>query len=233
MAAAAVPWIIKGGVALGSHFLGKKMTSSAMKRSPEEQQALAGAHSALQGGDQQANQLSEFGMPVLRQASDYYSTLLKGNRAQQGLATAAPKASITDLFRGAQADLNSSNMRGGERDLAGAHLRRDRTNQLSQLTAGVQPMAADALMRIGGGSTAGALYGKAASAQAYTNLLSQGADNRANARQEGRDFSKDMGSVLADMFGMGKGDKGVKTIPSVPIGTGMGRGPVALPPSSI
>lgn len=204
---AAVPWIIKGGVALGSMLLGKKATSSAMQRSPEEQRALEGANKALESTGQESDEYSKFGLPVLRQAGDWYSSLLRGDRGAMGLATAAPRAAITDTYRGAAANLDASPLRGGERNLAQSTLNRDKASRLAQLTTGVQPNAAEALLKVGGTAGAAGMYGKAAQAQAYSNLLSQGASNRQYAREEGNSFGKSMGGILTDIIGTGGSGK--------------------------
>lgn len=225
---AAVPWIIKGGIALGSAFLGKKRTSSAMQRSPEEMRALNGAYSALEGSNSDGDAASKMGLPMLAQAGDYYSRLLNGDRGQMSAATAAPRAEITDIYRGAASNLERSPIRGGERTLAMSTLNREKASKLAQLTTGVQPNAAAGLAQVGSTGAGLGAYGKAASAGAYANLLRQGADNRSQAEDKGSAFAKNMGGILTDMF-MGGGGGKAPTIKSRPIGTGMGTGPVAIP----
>lgn len=87
--------------------------------------------------------------PAYGQALTYYQRLLGGNRAQMNLATAGARAGVNDLYRGALGSLTRGRMRGGERDLATAQLQRDRVGKLAQLTTGVQPMAAEALGKLG------------------------------------------------------------------------------------
>lgn len=106
--------------------------------------------------------------PQMQQAASYYGTLLKGNRAAMTEAVAPAIGSISDTYRGASRALDASNLRGAQKDVATGDLARQRAGSISSLFTGVQPMAADALSKIGGQglaiggnilSGAGALYG--------------------------------------------------------------------------
>jgi len=206
----ALPWIVKGGAALGGMLLGRKAQSSAMKRSPEEQQALAGAQGAAAGLSQQGTSLIGQGTGYLGQAGNYYSTLLGGNRAAMAQATAGPRAAITDVYRGAERGLERSNVRGAARDVATGDLGRQRASQLSSLVTGVQPGAAAGLAGMGGQflGTGGQLA--QAGGSLYGNLLGQGFQNRVYGREEGGKAGKGIGGFLFDLlssipaFGGGK-----------------------------
>lgn len=208
--APAIPWIIKGGAALGGALLGKKAQSSAMQRSPEEQMALGGAQTAAGALGEQGKTLTNLGLPAVSQSTDYYQTLLRGSRPAMAMATAGPRAAITDVYRGAERNLDRSGIRGAQRDVAEAELGRQRASQISGLTTGVQPYAADALNRTGMG-----LLGQGTSAlqgvgSIWSNLLGQGAENRQYGRQEGEKFGGSMGSLIFDILNgtIGKFGKG-------------------------
>jgi hypothetical protein len=198
--APAVPWIIKGGAMLGGAMFGKGAQNSAMKRSPEEQVALAGANSSAGNLRQIGTSLMDQGRPYMKQAGDYYSTLLNGNRSQMAMATAGPRAAITDVYRGAESNLERTGMQGASRDLASATLNRDRASKLAGLTTGVQPGAAAALAGMGGqmvGQGTAALTG---AGNIWQNLLGQGFVNRRYAREEGERSSEAMGGMIFDIL---------------------------------
>lgn len=206
--APAIPWIIKGGAALGGALLGKKSQSSAQQRSPEEQVALQGAQQAAGTLSQQGQMLTRAGMPSVGQATNYYQTLLRGNRGAMAQATAGPRAQITDVYRGAERGLERSGVRGAARDVASSELNRERASSIASLTTGVQPMAAAALGGLGTdlvGRGTSALQGVG---DIYSNLLGQGANNRAYARAEGEKASKGIGSFLFDILSGTLGNRG-------------------------
>ena len=212
--APAVPWIIKGGTMLGGALASKWGQGQAMKRSPEEAAALAGAQGAagdlrdMSGGlYARGGEALGKSLPYMTQAGDYWSTLLGGNRGAAALATAAPRAAITDQARGAERFLQRSGVRGGAADVAKAEIGRDRFNQIAQLTAGVQPAAAMQLGQLGTqfGQLGSTLAGQGTAAaegagRINTNLLGQGFQNRSYARGEGQEFGKEMGGLLFDIL---------------------------------
>lgn len=205
--APALPWIMKGASLVGGMLAGKKAQSSAMQRSPEELAALQAATGAGQGLMRQGQTLSETGLPAAKNALSYYGTLLRGDRGAMSLATAGPRAALTDTYRGAERSLEHSGVRGAQKDVASAELSRDRASKISSLITGVQPGAAAALMDggtnlIGQGNTA---MGNAGSL--FSGLLGEGYKNRVYGRQEGEKAGKGIGGFLFDILsgGLGKG----------------------------
>ena len=202
--APALPWIIKGGSLAAGMLAGRKATSSAMARSPEEQAALAGGQGAAGGLATSGANLLKTGVENVTPATNYYQTLLHGNRALQSQAVAAPRGALTDVYTGAERGLEKSGVRGAQRDVASGELARQKAGQISSLITGVQPGAASALSQIGleqtgqGGSQlahAGSLYG---------GLLGQGTSNRYYGRQEGEKAGQGIGGFLFDILsGMG------------------------------
>lgn len=204
----ALPWILKGGAAIGGALLGKKAQSSAMKRSPEEQLALAGAQGAAQGLTQTGQSLLETGMGAQRPALNYFQTLLQGSRPAMLQAVAAPTAAITDVYRGAERGLERSGVTGAARDVASADLNRQRASQISGLITGVQPGAAQTLAGLGGqlvGQGAGLQQGAGG---IYANLLRAGTENRIYGRQEGAEAGKGIGGLIFDILSGTIGKKG-------------------------
>ncbi len=219
---AVVPFIPTIAATVGGIIGGKKATSSAMKRSPEEAlslrggqqagQALAGMGSGLYGT---GTGMVAQGQTTLAQPTNYYQKLLGGNRALATQAVAAPRAAISDVYRGAERSLERSGVRGAARDVASADMARQRAGQISSLITGVQPGAAAALTSIGetqtgqGGALAGTgVQATGASGSLFANLLGQGSANRQYARGEGEKAGKSFGGLIFDMLsGVGGGKK--------------------------
>lgn len=215
-----MPYIIKGASLLGGYLAGRKAQSSAMQRSPEEMLALQGAQSAGTNLTQQGQTLTGMGMPALQKSLGYYSTLLGGNRAAMSLATAAPRAAITDTYRGAERNLEYSGVRGAARESAVADLARDKAGNISRLTAGVQPGAAGALADIGSNLTGQGTTAFGNAGNVWSSLLGKGFENRKYAREEGEKAGTSIGSLLFDILsGFGKKGGGGKGIPGLPGGT--------------
>jgi hypothetical protein len=226
--APAVPWIVKGGAMLGASLLGKKAQSSAMKRSPEEQAALGGAQDTAGQLSETGGSLIGQGTPLTGQAANYWSTLLGGNRAAMSQATAGPRGAVTDIYRGAESNLERSGVRGASRDVAKAELGRDRAGKIAGLTTGVQPFAAQQLAEIGSDQTRTGANMLGQSGSIWGNLLGAGYQNRLYGRQEGEKFGGSMGGLLFDILSgtigkMGKGGGGGGSIPTIPSTTYPGR----------
>jgi hypothetical protein len=219
---------VKAGVGIGGsllgNWLGGKAAQSAMQRTPEEQQALAGGQAAAGGLGRQGAGLTGMGLPyagqsagMLGQSGNYWQTLLGGNRAAMAQATAAPRGAITDQYRGAERSLERSGVRGGVADLARAELSRDRAGKIAGLTTGVQPMAAEQLASVGGqmGQLGTTLTGQGTAAligggNTWAQLLRAGAENRFAGQQAGAQTASQVGGGIWDLLsgGVGKGALG-------------------------
>ena len=209
-----MPFIPAIGSAIGGIFGGKKATASAQKRSPEEATALTGGQAAGAASAGQGTSLFGTGTGMVRQGEQtlaqptgYYSRLLSGNRALATQAVSAPRAQISDVYRGAERNLEQSGVRGASRDVAKGEIARQRAGQISSLITGVQPGAAQALTGIGQtavGQGAGiASTGVSATGQAgniFANLLGQGTENRKYARGEGEKFGSGFGGLIFDLL---------------------------------
>lgn len=188
MGAAAVP-IMMGATSLGQAYFGSR-------RSGEEKRLLGAQTNQLNQLSGQGASLFGAGMPAMRSAISYYDTLLRGDRASQAQALAGPVAGITDLYRGTEANLQRSGVRGGVKDLATAELGRDRANQIGQLTAGVQPQAASALAAMGSSAT-GQAQGATGGAAAGFGGMAQGATaHRMNRADALGNATSDIGELL-------------------------------------
>lgn len=205
--APAVPWIAKGGAALVGGLFGKKAQSSAQKRSPEEQAALQGAQETAGRLTSTGSSLISGGLETQRPATSYYDTLLRGNRAAMSVATAAPRAAITDVYRGAERGLEQSGVRGAQRDVAKGELNRQRASQIAGLVTGVQPAAAEALTGIGQHQISAGSPMLGAAGSIYSNLLGEGAQNRQYARGEGEKAGKSIGGLVFDVISGGFGKR--------------------------
>jgi hypothetical protein len=215
--APAVPWLVKGGAALAGGLLGRKAQSSAMQRSPEERQALAGAQGVATNLQQTGGGLIQQGQQTLAQPTNYWSRLLGGNRASMAQATAAPRAAISDVYTGAERNLERSGVRGAARDVASAELGRERAGKIAGLTTGVQPGAAAQLGEIGSEylGRGAPMLGQAGSI--YSSLLGQGQYNRMYGREQGQQAGTQIGGLIFDILNGTIGEKfGKKQAPNLP-----------------
>jgi hypothetical protein len=192
--------ITTGVSLLGGWLGGKKAEKNAMQRSPEEAAALTGASNSANALNTTGTQLTQAGMPAVNKSLGYYSTLLGGNRAAMSLATAAPRASITDTYRGAERNLEQQGVQGAGRDQAVAGLARDKAGNIARLTTGVQPAAANALADLGTNLTSQGGQQQNAAGSLFANLLGKGFENRKYAREEGGKASSAIGSLLFDVL---------------------------------
>lgn len=204
-----VPFLPLVASTVGGIFGGKKATSSAMTRSPEEQQALGGAQGAAGNLATTGAGLISQGQQTQAPATNYFDTLLRGNRAQQAQATAAPRAAIGDVYRGAERGLDQAGVRGAQRDVASGELGRQKAGQIASLVTGVQPGAAQALTGIGQAQIGEGAPMLGQSGSLYSNLLGQGTQNRKYGREEGEKTGGAFGGLIFDMLkGVGKGKGG-------------------------
>lgn len=183
---------------MGASSLGSAYLSS--RRSKEEKSAAGSQAAALQQGMQQGAANFKVGHPAMTSALSYYDTLLKGNRAAQSQAVAAPTAQITDLYRGAERGLDRSMVRGGAKDLAMSEMSRDRVGQLSQLTAGVQPMAAANLGQLGSAATGMASGPLATAAQGFGDMNQMAMQNRMYRNQAYGQAGNNIGNMAFNVW---------------------------------
>jgi hypothetical protein len=193
----AIKW---GGGALISGLMSKRAQDAAKQYSPEELAAIANSNRiAQQASDLAASAVGE-SKPWLRQAGNYYSTLLSGNRAAQSQAVAPGYAAATDVYRGAQRNLDQQGIRGAARDVASADLNRQRASQLAGLVTGVQPAAAGALSKLGIEGMQSAAPLLSTSGNIYGNILGRGMQNRQWATQQGTEAGSAWGQLFRDMM---------------------------------
>lgn len=203
-----IPLIVGGLATAGTVYAAKKQSSAAEKALAEQQREAQSTESIAGRQQQQAEKEFSMGSPGVQQSQSYYGKLLNGDRAQLANATAAPRNSILDSYRGAEQGLTRSGVQGGARDTAIAELQRDKAGKVAGLTTGVQPAAANALgsqglSLISGGqqglSSAGSLFGNLTQLAGQNSRYQQGlaADSQ---QQAGRSIFGLL-TTLADKYG--------------------------------
>lgn len=204
----AVPFI----PAIGSMVMGGISAARNAKRAGKAdkmQQAGLGASMGVASKQEGlAGDLTGLAMPGLRQSSNYYSTLLNGNRNQMRLATAAPTAAITAQYRGAERGLEHAGVRGGERMTAMAELNRDRAATIAGQTTGVQPMAAAALGDLSGRTMNSGLASLNEAGATYQNAAGQYGDRHRTFSGNQRDDMTGVGRGLADLIAVWQRTRG-------------------------
>jgi hypothetical protein len=207
----------QGAGLIGGIYASRAAQNAALQRSPEELAALKGATGAAGSLGQTGTSMLNEAQPYIAQPASYYQTLLRGSRGAMANAVAPARAALQESYRGEQAKLANSGIRGAARDQLQGNLDRQQAGQVSALTTGVQPGAASALAGVGGQlqQTAAPLLGQAGNI--YQQLLSQGAANRTQAMKEGTDTGQSAGKLIADLgttlFGGGKKTAGTTTPP--------------------
>ena len=222
MAAAAVPWIVKGGMALGTYFAGKKAASASTKLSPTE--TLYGQQAAGQAGQlgQMGQMLGQQGAGYTGQAGGYFSKVLGGDRAQLQEAVAPEARAVTDLYAGAGKQIERSGMVGPTRDVASAELARTEAGKLSDLYAGARPQAAGALAGMGTALTGQGVGAQQGSAGLFGNLLGQATSSRLMGQQQANEAGSGAGKLIFDILNSSGGSAGKKAkLPATSIGSGM------------
>lgn len=204
---AAIPLIIQGASMVGGAIASKKAQKAAMQRSGEENAALGPAQQVGGTLQQVGSGLLERGQSTQAPATNYFDTLLRGNRARQSQAVAPGVAAAQDVYRGEERNLDRAGVRGAARDVAAADIGRRRASDISGLVTGVQPAAASALTDIGQTqiNQGGTMTGNAG--QLFQNLLQQGFGNRKYAREEGEKAGASIGGFIRDIGGMVGGMK--------------------------
>jgi len=186
------------GGAVISGYMAKRAQDAAMRRSPEELAAIAAGTKVAGSAASAADAAVGESKPYLRDAGNYYQTLLRGNRAAMSQAVAPARAALTDTYRGATRALEQSGVRGAARDVQAGELNRQRASQMAGLVTGVQPKAAEALGNLGveGTRAAAPLYGTAGSI--YGGILTGGAQNRQWATNQGTQAGQAWGGIFRD-----------------------------------
>jgi hypothetical protein len=192
-----------------------------------ENRAFQGALGQGQRLGQQGNQLVGAGIPAIQQSSDFFGSLLRGDRNRLLEATAPEQQQIAQTFRGAESNIRSS-ARGGTRDLALANLSRDRAGAQARLLPQLRSGAGSALAQIGLGASQLGTQATGASGQIQGQVgtsLQTGRMQDAAARaqlmqaenaQPGGGLGGFIFEALKGMGGRPPGSKGVESKPPFP-----------------
>lgn len=198
-----IPLAISAGMAIYGHYANKKKAKEAAQRSAEEQTALSGAQGIAGNMSAQGQELVRQGQANQSPAANFYRTLLQGSRGSMNQAVAAPTAAISDVYSGAERNLEHSGVRGAAREAASADLGRQRAGQISGLITGVQPAAAQGLAQIGGQQTGQGMSAQGAAGNLYGNLLGEGFRNRVYGNQQADQAGQSTGSLIASLISSG------------------------------
>jgi len=206
-----IPMIASGVSAVVGGIAGKRAQNKAKKegvvRSPEEAAAISGLSGQANRLAGQGNQMMGQGQRLLQGPANYYQTLMSGDRAATANAIAPQMAQITDVYRGAERNVDRVGMRGAVRDQQMGELGRERASKLAGLVTGVQPGAATALTGLGNqfmqsgtglASNAGNLY-----AQYMTGMRGEGVQQRNYENQQGEQAAKVWGGLAGDLINAG------------------------------
>ena len=219
MPAAAVPALIGAGSSIGSGLLSYFGAKKASKPNPLEtqaQQTQTGAATQLAG---QGKALSDFGMPKLQQAGNYFSTLAGGNRAATAQTLAPEAQNINDTYTGAGTTI-SRFLRGPERDFQTAELARGRAGAIGSLFTGARDRGVSGLTNLGMYGTNAGVQASEGAAAISGNVADRSMSNRFGGaglqRQAGADTAGLIFQLLkSGMFSRGTGGASTGGSPTV------------------
>lgn len=196
----AVPAVIGAGGAIGSSLIGSNAASSTYDQAQKELQPFR--RGAMRNADElsgNSRQLFGQAMPAVQQSLDYYKNLLGANGRKGLYSAVAPAAgTIAENYRGATSSL-TKNLRGGERDMGLAELKRQQVGDTARLVSGVQPGAAAALGGMGSGLVGQAQSGFAGAGGIYGGLAGQPVATELGYKA-GSDSAGSMGALLARLM---------------------------------
>lgn len=215
--APALPWIAKGGAALGAALLGRKGAqasgqASVAGASPEERAATTGQLGAAKTLAGQGGSLFRFGQPLMEQSAGYYGRLLSGDRASMTQAMQPEIGAISDVYRGAGRSLERGGLRGARREQAQGELAREKAGRISGLIPGVRPAAAESLMGLGERSTTSGMGATGAAGSLFGGTAGQLAQNRFGQAGLSRQAGQDTGRLIFDILTQTGGKGGKKTM---------------------
>lgn len=207
--AAAVPWIIKGGIALGSYIVNKK----AQNKQKKAAEKTGGNADILQNYGQQG---AEAGQRNLSGAAQYYRNILSGSKSQMQSALAPETGTVMDYYRGAQGKATRE-LRGGARDQAVAELDRSRVGDLARMVPTARANAAQGLYGVGATQV-----GQGANSLAQSGYLNNTLFNQqSQMNQEAGERAKVWGNLLYDVAGAWNGKGGSSAAATGRGGTGL------------
>ena len=173
--------------------------------------------------------------PYLESAGNYWSTLLRGDKAAVGQLVGPSAENISGQYTAARKNIETFMPRGGERNLAVAGTDVGRASDIARLYAGVQPMAASQLAALSGqgagaagtvGGVGTGLTGQATSGG--SSLLNYYAQTNAGISQMWGGVASGLGSLAGGQLGSkggsssgGKGSSGGGGQISGLLGSGM------------
>jgi hypothetical protein len=208
---AAIPLVASGisaGVgAWNAHKQRKQQQKQAAQDQAMMQPILDSQTGIAQSTMRTGQSLVDGGMPQLQQAGNYYQNLLSGSRSGMTAALAPEISATTDVYKGAERNLERSGVQGAQRDMAKAELGREQAGKISGMIQGVRPGAASALAGLGGSMVTAGVGAMGSAGSVYANLL-QGLnamqDNRLNERKYGDQRSDalwgNIGKLLTDSY---------------------------------
>lgn len=199
MPVAAIP-LIAGAVGAG----GSVASGIGGKKAQNKANQLAQGQLQLQQNQfGLTKQQTGLGDAAMAPATNFWQSLLSGNRTAATQATGPYAAMQGEAAQGARNAIQASTPRGGEQNLAVAQNYNDLSNNVARLYAGMQPMAAQNLSQIGGqylGSGAAFNPGANVGAAAQNYLTQQ-----QNAQQAGQGYGGILYNALNKLQNLPRG----------------------------
>jgi hypothetical protein len=188
--------LIASGISAGAGLIAGRPKGPGGDEKAALGEQLAGARQAREQG----GQLFSFGMPLLQRSSNYYDTILRGNRSAIQAQMAPEIAGINDVYRGAGRSLERSGIRGAGRDVAEAELSRQKAGQLGGMVLAQRPAAAAAVGDLGRFGASAGQAGIQGAGGLYGQLTAGMRANREFGAQQSQQYGQAVGGFISDLL---------------------------------
>lgn len=212
MAAAAIPLISSGIGAVGSYLQNRSKKKAADQQNALTKPPLAGLTAAGDASAGMGRDSYRAGGQALAPVTSYYQRMLTGNRSDLTQALAPEISATTDLYRGAEKNLERTGAQGAQRDVAREELNRDRVGKTASLLRDARSGAADKLTQIGETQQSQGIGATQGAGGIYAQLLSGLNANRETdlkatmyGDQQSAALWKQIGDLLVGSYGAWKG----------------------------
>ena len=204
MPAAAIPSLIGAGGTIGggllSLFGARSASRAAMKRTPEEQAALAAQTGLQQQQLAQMKGLYESAKPAADQTLNYYTSLLSGNRQKMDATLRPQVGQINDVAQGAETGLRARGVTGGVLRQGLSRIQTERQRQIGDAYVDAPGRAAQGLSAMTGGLLGASNAAGGNAGMTGANILGSEGANRDRGQAAGSSAATNFGGLIASLL---------------------------------
>lgn len=191
--------LIMAGATVGSSLLASHAAGKSAQPTAAEQSALTAQTGAANQLTAQSKQLSQVGMPALRQSTSYFSKLAGGDKGAMQSSLAPEIGNINKTYGTTQQTI-SRFLRGPSRDFQLGEAERERAGAVSGLYGPARANANSMLANIAQGTNSAAAGEAGTAGSLFGANASQGAANRFGGAQLQEQAGADFGNLAFNLF---------------------------------